>query len=115
MVLREVNETLDYFYFLSMMTLTADFTNFCHVDSVVTLHNQYYLFNHLPIDIEVISTNRWGRWQKRTPLVVTRNEPPVPFHFDDSGFFRLRRDQPLHSFVLLRMHLINVLCFTANV
>lgn len=57
---------------------------------VILLQNQYSLSNQLPCDIEIISTNKWGRSQKKKSLVVRSNSPPVPIHFDDSGFIRLR-------------------------
>lgn len=63
-------------------------SNSCRIVTVVSIENKYVLLNLLPIAIEVISTNKSGSWQEQRPLVVSNT--PIPLHFDDSGFIRLR-------------------------
>ena len=57
---------------------------------VVSLYSRYSLVNRLAVEVEVISTNMSGQAQKKKALRIGVNKSPVPWHFDDSGFIRLR-------------------------
>ena len=82
--------------------------------SVMTLLNKYSLINHLPIDIEVISTSKSGTCLQQKPLVVHCNKPSVPLHFDDNkGFIRLRPKEMGKSILMVVGLSNNVFVFIA--
>jgi len=58
--------------------------------TVISLFNRFCLVNLLDVEIEVISTNKRGFGQNRKPLTIGVNKAPIPWHFDDSGYCRLR-------------------------
>ena len=82
---------------------------------IVSIYNQYSIVNRLDVDIEVISTNKKGLGQKRKSLSVGVNEMPIPWHFDDSGFIRLRPKELGKSTYFLLTFIGFVLCLNSQV
>lgn len=58
--------------------------------TIISLFNKFCLVNLLDVEIEIISTNKRGFGQNRKPLTIGVNKAPIPWHFDDSGYCRLR-------------------------